>query len=95
MQGTVFYTWRINRGYENDICRKTKIYPQAGRIFAGTACGEVRRVKTGGYKMGNWYGYTYDGNGNLETKTDPDGYVTTYGYNGLDMVTSINYNNGK
>ena len=22
-------------------------------------------------------------------------YVTTYGYNGLDMVTSINYNNGK
>ena len=26
---------------------------QEGRTFAGTACGEVRRVKTGGYKMGN------------------------------------------
>ena len=39
--------------------------------------------------------YTYDGNGNLKTKTDADGYVTTYGYNGLDMVTSINYNGGK
>ena len=35
------------------------------------------------------------GNGNLISKTDPDGFVTTYGYNGLDMVTSINYNGGK
>lgn len=39
--------------------------------------------------------YTYDGKVKLKTKTDSDGYVTTYGYYGLDMVTSINYNDGR
>ena len=39
--------------------------------------------------------YTYDGNGNLKTKTDADGYVTIFSYNALDLVASINYNNDK
>ena len=34
-------------------------------------------------------------NGNLISKTEPHGYRITTGYNGLDMATSINYNNDK
>ena len=39
--------------------------------------------------------YTYDGNGNMLTKTDADGYVTEYSYNSLDLVSHINYNDAK
>ena len=39
--------------------------------------------------------YTYDGNGNLVSKKDADGYETKYTYNALDFVTQINYNGGK
>ena len=39
--------------------------------------------------------YSYDGNGNLVQKTDEDGYVTEYAYNGVDLVTNISYNGGK
>ena len=39
--------------------------------------------------------YTYDGNGNMLTKTDADGYVTEYTYNSLDLVSGINYNDAK
>ena len=39
--------------------------------------------------------YVYDGNGNLISKTDGDGYVTEYSYNSLDLVASINYNGAK
>lgn len=31
-----------------------------------------------------------DGNGNLISQTDEDGYVTTYAYNAADLVTAIN-----
>lgn len=40
-------------GHEYDICRKTKIHPQAGRNVAGTVSGKALRVQTGNYKMGN------------------------------------------
>ena len=30
--------------------------------------------------------YVYDGNGNLVSKTDADGYVTRYSYTALDLV---------
>ncbi len=39
--------------------------------------------------------YTYDGNGNMVSKTDGDGYVTEYIYNSLDLVSHINYNGTK
>ena len=39
--------------------------------------------------------YTYDGNGNMVSKTDGDGYVTEYSYNSLDLVSHINYNGTK
>ena len=39
--------------------------------------------------------YAYDGNGNLKSKTDTDGYTTECTYNCLDLVTSINYNDAK
>lgn len=39
--------------------------------------------------------YTYDGNGNMISKTDGDGYVTEYTYNSLDLVSHINYNDAK
>jgi len=45
--------------------------------------------------LGNVTTFAYDGNGNLVSKTDPDGYTTEYTYNALDLVTSINYNNAK
>ena len=38
--------------------------------------------------------YVYDGNGNLVSKTDADGYVTQYSYTALDLVKKINYNVG-
>lgn len=39
--------------------------------------------------------YVYDGNGNLVSKTDADGYVTRYSYTALDLVKKINYNVAK
>ncbi len=39
--------------------------------------------------------YVYDGNGNMISKTDGDGYVTEYSYNSLDLVSKINYNDAK
>ena len=39
--------------------------------------------------------YVYDGNGNLVSKTDADGYVTRYSYTALDLVKKINYNGAK
>ena len=39
--------------------------------------------------------YLYDGNGNLVSKTDADGYVTQYSYTALDLVKKINYNGAK
>ncbi len=39
--------------------------------------------------------YVYDGNGNMISKTDGDGYVTEYSYNALDLVSKINYNDAK
>ena len=39
--------------------------------------------------------YVYDGNGNLVSKTDADGYVTRYSYTVLDLVKKINYNGAK
>ena len=39
--------------------------------------------------------YVYDGNGNLVSKTDADGYVTQYSYTALDLVKKINYNGAK
>lgn len=39
--------------------------------------------------------YAYDGNGNMVSKTDADGYVTQYSYTALDLVQKINYNGAK
>ena len=39
--------------------------------------------------------YVYDGNSNLVSKTDADGYVTQYSYTALDLVKKINYNGAK
>ena len=39
--------------------------------------------------------YVYDGNGNLVTRADADGYVTEYGYDPRNLVETINYNNSK
>ena len=39
--------------------------------------------------------YTYDGNGNLVSRADADGYVTDYSYSPLDLVSAINYNGAK
>ena len=45
--------------------------------------------------LGNSTDYVYDGNGNLVSKTDADGYVTRYSYTALDLVKKINYNEAK
>ena len=45
--------------------------------------------------LGNVTTYAYDGNGNLVSKTDADGYVTQYSYTALDLVKKINYNGAK
>lgn len=39
--------------------------------------------------------YVCDGNGNLVSKTDADGYVTQYSYTALDLVKKINYNGAR
>lgn len=38
--------------------------------------------------------YVYDDNGNLTSKTDARGVVTTYGYDSLNRVTSRSYSDG-
>jgi RHS repeat-associated protein len=44
---------------------------------------------------GGWSaGYTYDANGNLKTRVDARGIETTYGYDHLNRVTSVTYNDG-
>ena len=45
--------------------------------------------------LGNVTTYAYNGNGNLVSKTDADGYVTQYSYTALDLVKKINYNGAK
>jgi YD repeat-containing protein len=35
------------------------------------------------------YIFTYDGNGNMSTFTDPYGYTTTYGYDGYDRLSMV------
>ena len=45
--------------------------------------------------LGNVTTYAYDGNGNLVSKTDADGYVTQYSYTALDLAKKINYNGAK
>ncbi len=39
--------------------------------------------------------YICDGNGNVASKTDGDGYVTEYTCNPLDLVPHISYNGAK
>ncbi len=38
-------------------------------------------------------GYSYDGNGNVHTRTDARGIVTTYSYDGLNRLTGKSYAN--
>ena len=38
-------------------------------------------------------GYTYDGNGNLQTRSDVRNILTTFSYNGLDQITGKTYSN--
>jgi YD repeat-containing protein len=35
--------------------------------------------------------YSYDNNGNLLTKTDARGWITTYGYDALNRNTTVDY----
>lgn len=39
--------------------------------------------------------FVYDGNGNLTSKTDEDGYVTEYDYSPVNLVSEIRYDDGK
>jgi YD repeat-containing protein len=39
-------------------------------------------------------GYSYDVNGNVKTKTDARGITTSYGFDGLDRLTSKSYSDG-
>lgn len=39
--------------------------------------------------------FVYDGNGNLISKTDEDGYVTEYDYSPVNLVSEIRYADGK
>lgn len=38
--------------------------------------------------------FVYDGNGNLISKTDEDGYVTEYDYSPVNLVSEIRYADG-
>ena len=52
-------------------------------------------VKTEVNAKGDGKAYVYDGNGNLISLTDEDGYVTEYTYNEVNLVSGINYNGAK
>ena len=45
--------------------------------------------------FGNGKLSVYDGNSNLKRTTDEDGYVTAYEYNPVNLVSKINYADGK
>ena len=76
------YAALITQGTGSNAMNFAYAYDSRGNITSETRNGKVTT-------------YTYDGKVKLKTKTDSDGYVTTYGYYGLDMVTSINYNDGR
>ena len=52
-------------------------------------------MKTEVNAKGDGKAYVYDGNGNLISLTDEDGYVTEYTYNEVNLVSGINYNGAK
>ena len=52
-------------------------------------------VKTEVNAKGDGKVFVYDGNGNLISKTDEDGYVTEYAYSPVNLVSEINYADGK
>jgi YD repeat-containing protein len=49
------------------------------------------RVKTYTDPLGNVETYNYDGMGNLVSKVDRKNQMTTYGYDGVDRLTTITY----
>ena len=52
-------------------------------------------VKTEVNAMGDGKVFVYDGNGNLISKTDEDGYVTEYEYSPVNLVSKISYDDGQ
>jgi len=59
----------------------------AGRSFTYSS---LRRITSAGNPESGTTSYTYDANGNLQTRTS-GGITTTYSYNGLDQVTGTSY----
>ena len=59
-----------------------------GRRFIYDSLG---RLKSAVNPESGTVGYTYDNNGNLHTRTDAAGVVTTYIYDGLNRLTSKTY----
>jgi len=49
----------------------------------------VSSVTTGQGTGAKTYSFTYDGNGNMATSTDPYGNVTSYAYDGFDRVRAV------
>ncbi len=52
---------------------------RAGGVGEGAVTGQVRLF------------YAYDGSGNLTRRSDPNGNVTTYGYDALNRLTGVTY----
>ena len=52
-------------------------------------------VKTEVNAKGDGKVFIYDGNGNLISKTDEDGYVTEYDYSPVNLVSEIRYDDGQ
>jgi RHS repeat-associated protein len=61
------------------------------RTFEYTSLG---RLKNATNPESGTVAYTYDDNGNLHTRTDAAGVITTYGYDGLNRLKSKSYSDG-
>lgn len=64
--------------------------PSAGGQFAGaTQFDSLGRPYVSSGSNGQRLGYTYDGNGNLKTRTDAAGRITRYDYDALNRLVQV------
>ncbi len=72
---------------------RTYVYDALGRILSATTP-EAGRVCFGSVSGSTCNADGYDSFDNLQKRTDARGVLTTYGYDGLNRLTSIGYNVG-